>query len=117
MNSARSGRRAPVTRSVGRAVCDHVTDLELTLFGGVLVVEVAADPDPGEAARRTQVELDAPLVVSLPEVEAVTVDRAVPLLGREAAVRRDLDALMVGDPHRELGLFGLASCGRRPPFR
>ncbi|MGV0787665.1 hypothetical protein ABQF33_12165 [Mycolicibacterium sp. XJ2] len=75
--------RSPVTPAVGCAGGDDVAFVQRTFLVTNGAIVGGASDCPDESAAEPQIELDAPLIVALAEVETVTVDRPAPLFGRE----------------------------------
>ena len=115
-------RCLPVAGHGDRPFGDDVAGVNRTRLEAGGIVEVAAEPHPGEPPGRSQVELDTPVVVALPEVERAVVDLAPPLLREHATVRTDDDIGVQREPCPELSLVGVSRRGdplalRRRPVR
>ena len=103
--------RSPVTLAIGCAAGDNVAFVQPTFLvtNGAIVGSSGGCPD--ESAARPQIELDAPLIVALAEVETVTLDRPPPLFGREPAMSVHNDPGLLSEPRLKLGVRGLFGGG------
>jgi hypothetical protein len=89
--------RSSVALGDGCAVGDDVPVVELALLVVDGAVVVGAGGCPDEVAAGPQIELDAPLVVALAEVEAVAVDFPAPLFGRKAAMTGSMTGIDISE--------------------
>lgn len=104
-------RGSPVTCGGGGALGDDVTVVQFALSVSEAAVVVGAGDSAHEATAGPKIELDVPLAVSLPEVEAVAVDLSGPLLGCQPAVTAHDDSPLVGEPRLQLGVSGVFGRG------
>lgn len=108
-------RGATVSGDIGGAPGDDLALVELLHLEAAVVIEITSSPDTGEMPGRNKVELDAPLVVALPEGEGMALDTAAPLLRFPTAVAGHDDIGMADQPRHQFVFLGFTGGLLGPP--